>query len=173
MSPDTVRLKKLLIRALPYILIGLVCTNLGEAWRMAEGANASEKLLSFFTTMGIAFGNPLPSFHPIDLMVGLICGAGLRVAVYIRGKNAKNFKHNLEYGSARWRSCKGLQEVYGYAEGNRRTAFTVRKELFSHHHSDALCRFDGSGYLRNGVLLFHDDEQHGKHHTWHFIYCGG
>ena len=102
MSPDTVKLKKLLIRALPYILIGLVCTNLGEAWRMAEGANASEKLLSFFTTMGIAFGNPLPSFHPIDLMVGLICGADLRAAVYIRGKNAKNFKHNLEYGSARW-----------------------------------------------------------------------
>ena len=95
MSPDTVKLKKLLIRALPYILIGLVCTNLGEAWRMAEGANASEKLLSFFTTVGIAFGNPLPSFHPIDLMVGLICGAGLRAAVYIRGKNAKNFKEDF------------------------------------------------------------------------------
>lgn len=109
MSPDTVKLKKLLIRALPYILIGLVCTNLGEAWRMAEGANASEKLLSFFMTMGIAFGNPLPSFHPIDLMVGLICGAGLRVAVYIRGKNAKNFKHNLEYGSARWGGPKDIE----------------------------------------------------------------
>ena len=109
MSPDTVKLKKLLIRALPYILIGLVCTNLGEAWRMAEGANASEKLLSFFTTMGIAFGNPLPSFHPIDLMVGLICGAGLRAAVYIRGKNAKNFKHNLEYGSARWGGPKDIE----------------------------------------------------------------
>ncbi|MGN8801081.1 type IV secretory system conjugative DNA transfer family protein [Candidatus Merdisoma sp. HCP28S3_D10] len=109
MSPDTVKLKKLLIRALPYILIGLVCTNLGEAWRIAEGANASEKLLSFFTTMGIAFGNPLPSFHPIDLMVGLICGAGLRAAVYIRGKNAKNFKHNLEYGSARWGGPKDIE----------------------------------------------------------------
>ena len=109
MSPDTVKLKKLLIRALPYILIGLVCTNLGEAWRMAEGANASEKLLSFFTTMGIAFGNPLPSFYPIDLMVGLICGAGLRAAVYIRGKNAKNFKHNLEYGSARWGGPKDIE----------------------------------------------------------------
>ena len=109
MSLDTVKLKKLLIRALPYILIGLVCTNLGEAWRIAEGANASEKLLSFFTTMGIAFGNPLPSFHPIDLMVGLICGAGLRAAVYIRGKNAKNFKHNLEYGSARWGGPKDIE----------------------------------------------------------------
>ena len=110
MSLDTVKLKKLLIRALPYILIGLVCTNLGEAWRIAEGANASEKLLSFFTTMGIAFGNPLPSFHPIDLMVGLICGAGLRAAVYIRGKNAKNFKHNLEYGSARWGGPKDIEQ---------------------------------------------------------------
>ena len=109
MSLDTVKLKKLLIRALPYILIGLVCTNLGEAWRMAEGANASEKLLSFFTTMGIAFGNPLPSFYPIDLMVGLNCGAGLRAAVYIRGKNAKNFKHNLEYGSARWGGPKDIE----------------------------------------------------------------
>lgn len=102
MSMDTVKLKKFLIRALPYILIGLVCTNLGEAWRMAEGADASEKLLSFFTTMGVAFGNPLPSLYPLDLMVGLICSAGFRAAVYIRGKNAKNFKHNLEYGSARW-----------------------------------------------------------------------
>ena len=91
------------------ILIGLVCTNLGEAWRMAEGADASEKLLSFFTTMGAAFGNPLPSLHPLDLMVGLICGAGFRAAVYIRGKNAKNFKHNLEYGSARWGGPKDIE----------------------------------------------------------------
>lgn len=109
MSMDTVKLKKFLIRALPYILIGLVCTNLGEAWRMAEGADASEKLLSFFTTMGVAFGNPLPSLHPLDLMVGLICGAGFRAAVYIREKNAKNFKHNLEYGSARWGGPKDIE----------------------------------------------------------------
>ena len=65
MSLDAVKLKKLLIRFLPYILIGLVCTHLGEAWRMAEGANASEKLLSFFTTMGIAFGNPFRAFIPL------------------------------------------------------------------------------------------------------------
>ena len=109
MSMDTVKLKKLLIRALPYILIGLVCTNLGEAWRMAEGADASEKLLSFFTTVDVAFGNPLPSLYPLDLMVGLICSAGFRAAVYIRGKNAKNFKHNLEYGSARWGGPKDIE----------------------------------------------------------------
>ena len=109
MSMDTVKLKKFLIRALPYILIGLVCTNLGEAWRMAEGADASEKLLSFFTTMGVAFGNPLPSLHPVDLLTGLLCGAGLRAAVYVRGKNAKHFRHNIEYGSARWGGPKDIE----------------------------------------------------------------
>lgn len=108
MKPDTVRLKKLLLPALPYLLVGLICTNLGQAWRMAEGLNVSEKLLSFFTTVGIAFRNPLPSIHPIDLMVGLICGAGLRAAVYLRGRNAKHFRHNLEYGSARWGTAKDI-----------------------------------------------------------------
>lgn len=108
MKPDTIRLKKLLLLALPYLLVGLICTNLGQAWRMAEGSNVSEKLLSFFTTVGIAFRNPLPSIHPMDLMVGLICGAGLRAAVYLRGRNAKHFRHNLEYGSARWGTAKDI-----------------------------------------------------------------
>ena len=99
---SNVSLKKRLLPWIPYVLIGLFATNLGEAWRMAEGADASEKLLSFFEEIGIAFGNPLPCLHPVDLMVGLICGAGLRVAVYLRGKNAKNYRHNCEYGSARW-----------------------------------------------------------------------
>ena len=84
MKLDTTKLKKQLILALPYILVGLLCTNLGEAWRMAEGADASEKLLSLFTTLGIAFGNPLPSFHPVDLAVGLGCGASFKTAVYLR-----------------------------------------------------------------------------------------
>ena len=99
---NTKKLKKVIIKALPYVLVGLVCTNLGEAWRLAEGADASKKLLSFFNTLGIAFGNPLPSFHPADLLVGAICGGTLYLAVYIRHKNAKHFKHNQEYGSARW-----------------------------------------------------------------------
>lgn len=103
MSMDTVKLKKFLIRALPYILIGLVCTNLGEAWRMSEGADASEKLLSFFMTVRGAFGNPFPSFHPLDLMVGLICGAGFRAAVYIRGKNAKKPANKSQ--EPFWRFC--------------------------------------------------------------------
>ena len=99
---NTKKLKKIIIKALPYVLMGLVCTNLGEAWRLAEGADASKKLLSFFSTLGTAFSNPLPSFHPVDLLVGAICGGALYLAVYIRHKNAKHFKHNQEYGSARW-----------------------------------------------------------------------
>ena len=99
---NTNRLKKNIIKALPYVLMGLVCTNLGEGWRLAEGADASKKLLSFFSTLGPAFTNPLPSLHPVDLLVGAICGGALWLAVYIRHKNAKHFKHNQEYGSARW-----------------------------------------------------------------------
>jgi type IV secretion system protein VirD4 len=99
---NTKKLKKIIIKVLPYALIGLVCTNLGEAWRLAEGADASKKLLSFFSALGVAFGNPLPSFHPGDLLVGAVCGGALYLAVYLRHKNAKHFKHNQEYGSARW-----------------------------------------------------------------------
>ena len=99
---NTKKLKKIIIKALPYVLVGLVCTNLGEAWRLAEGADASKKLLSFFSTLGPVFSNPLPSFHPVDLLVGAVCGGALWLAVYIRHKNAKHFKHNQEYGSARW-----------------------------------------------------------------------
>ena len=99
---NTKKLKKIIIKVLPYALVGLVCTNLGEAWRLAEGADASKKLLSFFSALGVAFGNPLPSFHPADLLVGAICGGALYLAVYLRHKNAKHFKHNQEYGSARW-----------------------------------------------------------------------
>ena len=99
---NTKKLKKVIIKVLPYALVGLVCTNLGEAWRLAEGADASKKLLSFFSALGVAFGNPLPSFHPADLLVGAVCGGALYLAVYLRHKNAKHFKHNQEYGSARW-----------------------------------------------------------------------
>ena len=97
-----INIKKFLILNVPYLLVGLFATNLGEAWRLAEGADMSAKLLSFFSTITIALGNPLPSFHPMDLMVGIICGAGLRLAVYLKGKNAKKYRHNEEYGSARW-----------------------------------------------------------------------
>ena len=97
-----VKIKKLLILNIPYLLLGLVATNIGEAWRMAEGADSSAKLLSLFSVLPVALGNPLPSFHPFDLVIGIICGAGLRFAVYLRGKNAKKYRHGVEYGSARW-----------------------------------------------------------------------
>ena len=96
------KLKKAVIKSLPYIILGLLFTNLGEAWRISTGADIGERLLSFFSAVGIAFSNPAPSFHPVDLAIGILCAVLLRLAVYIRGKNAKHFRHNEEYGSARW-----------------------------------------------------------------------
>ena len=104
-----VNIKKLLILNIPYILLGLFATNLGEAWRLAEGADMSAKLLGFFDTFMVALSNPLPSFHPLDLVVGIVCGAGLRLAVYLKGKNAKKYRHNEEYGSARWGTAKDIE----------------------------------------------------------------
>ena len=94
--------KKLVLLNLPYFLLGLFATNLGEAWRLAVGADASAKMLSFFSTLPVTLGSWWPSLHPLDLAVGLCCGAGLRLAVYLKGKNAKKYRHNVEYGSARW-----------------------------------------------------------------------
>ncbi len=101
--------KKLILTNLPYVLIGLACTNLGEAWRMAVGGDASEKLLSLIGTIPAAFGNPLPSFNFLDLCVGLICGLLLRLAVYLRSKNAKKYRHNVEYGAARWGTAEDIR----------------------------------------------------------------
>ena len=106
---DTRKIKKLLILNIPYIIVGLIATNIGEAWRMAEGADNSAKLLSLFSTLSVAFGNPLPSFYPLDLLIGIVCGASLRLAVYLRGKNAKKYRHNVEYGSARWGTAKDIE----------------------------------------------------------------
>ena len=97
-------IKKLVIMNIPYVVVGLLATNIGEAFRLASGSNASEKVQSLVLDgcIGEAFSNPMPSFHPIDLLVGIAIGAVLRIAVYVKGKNAKNFKHKQEYGSARW-----------------------------------------------------------------------
>ena len=97
-----VNVKKLVLLNLPYFLLGLFATNLGEACRLATGADASAKMLSFFSTLPVALASWWPSLHPLDLLVGLCCGAGLRLAVYLKGKNAKKYRHNMEYGSARW-----------------------------------------------------------------------
>ena len=97
-----VNLKKHLLPNLPYVLIALYATKLGQAWRLAPGADASAKLLGLLDGFAAAFQSALPSFHPLDLLVGLCCGAALRLAVYIKGKNAKKYRKGAEYGSARW-----------------------------------------------------------------------
>ena len=105
----TKKLTKLLALYLPYILLGLVATNFGEAWRLAEGKELGDKIMAMMGTIPVAFANPLPSLHPLDLLVGLCCGAGLRLAVYLRGKNAKKYRHGMEYGSARWGTPKDIE----------------------------------------------------------------
>ncbi len=105
----TKKLTKLLALYLPYILLGLVATNFGEAWRLAEGKELGDKIMSMMGTIPVAFANPLPSLHPLDLLVGLCCGAGLQLAVYLRGKNAKKYRHGVEYGSARWGTPKDIE----------------------------------------------------------------
>ena len=105
----TKKLTKLLALYLPYILLGLAATNFGEAWRLAEGKELGDKIMSMMGTIPLAFANPLPSLHPLDLLVGLCCGAGLRLAVYLRGKNAKKYRHGMEYGSARWGTPKDIE----------------------------------------------------------------
>ena len=97
-----VNIKKLLILNLPYLILGLYASKLGEAYRLAAGTNFSDKVMHIMDGFSAAFSSPLPSFHPVDLLIGLCCGAGLRLAVYVKSKNAKKFRKNLEYGSARW-----------------------------------------------------------------------
>ena len=98
----TLDIKKLILLNMPYILMGLFATNFGKAWRMAQGADASEKFLSLIAVLPGALQSFWPSLHPLDLLVGLCCGVGLRLAVYLKSKNAKKYRHGLEYGSARW-----------------------------------------------------------------------
>ena len=106
---NTKEIKRLVILNIPYVILGLLATNLGEAWRLAAGTDISEKILALFGIIPVAFGNPLPSMYPADLCVGLVGGAVLRTAVYLRGKNAKKYRHNVEYGSARWGTAKDIE----------------------------------------------------------------
>ena len=105
----TKKLTKLIALYLPYILLGLVATNLGEAWRFAEGKELGDKIMAMMGTFPVAFVNPLPSLHPLDLLIGFSCGAGLRLAVYLRSKNAKKYRYGMEYGSARWGNAKDIE----------------------------------------------------------------
>lgn len=101
--------KKLLILNIPYMVIGLICTNVGEAWRIADGAEIGEKILGFLSALGMAFSNPVPSLHPFDLCIGIAVGGIFRLIVYVRSKNAKKYRHNEEYGSARWGTSKDIE----------------------------------------------------------------
>ena len=101
--------KRLVLLNLPYVLMGLYATNLGYAWRLAIGADFSEKMMSLMSVLPEALGRIVPSFQPLDLLVGLCCGAGLRLAVYLKGKNAKKYRHGSEYGSARWGNTKDIE----------------------------------------------------------------
>ena len=108
---DSKKIKKLLILNIPYFIVGLIATNFGEAWRMAEGADSSAKILSLFSCPSERrLGNPLPSLHPLDLLDWHSSAAPeVRLAVYLRGKNAKKYRHNVEYGSARWGTAKDIE----------------------------------------------------------------
>ena len=151
---NTKKLKKIIIRVLPYALIGLVCTNLGEAWRLVEGADASKKLLSFFSALGVAFENPLPSFHPADLLVGAVCGGALYLAVYLRHKNAKHFKHNQEYGSARWGTHADIEPFMDPKfENNVILTATERPNLLQMHSSYVVTDPKGSILVECGYAL--------------------
>ena len=101
-------LKRLIILSIPYVVLCLVATNLGEAWRIAKGNIPASPILGLMAALPVAFSNFMPSFHPFDLCVGIVCGCGLRLAVYLRGKNAKKYRHNEEYGSARWGNAQDI-----------------------------------------------------------------
>ena len=107
-------IKKIVLPNLPYAFIALIATKLGQAWRLAEGADASAKVLGFLTQgLGEAFSSPLPSFHPADLLVGVVIAGIIRLVVYVKGKNAKKFRKNMEYGSARWGTA---EDIAPYAD---------------------------------------------------------
>lgn len=104
-----VNTSKLLKAALPYILVGLMATKLGQAYRMASGGDVLDRILGAFLKIGEAFANPLPSLHPFDLLVGDACGALLWFIVYQKSKNARKYRRGAEYGTARWGNAKDIE----------------------------------------------------------------
>ncbi len=101
-------LKRYVIPNIPYFMIGLYATKLGQAWRLAAGTDSSQKMLHLLDGIAAAFQSAAPSFYPTDLLVGLLCGIAIRLAVYVRSKNAKKFRHNMEYGTARWGTAQDI-----------------------------------------------------------------
>ena len=133
------KLSKLLALYLPYVVIGLLATNLGEAWRLAVGKELGDKIVSLMDTLPAAFSNPLPSLHPFDLFIGLCCGAGMRLAVCLKGKNAKKYRHGMEYGSARWGGPKDIEPFMAPKfEDNIILTKTERLKLRSCQHREKI-----------------------------------
>ena len=97
-----VNYKKLILPNIPYVFIGLLATKLGQAARLSPGVDFSSKAMNIMQGISMAFENIMPSFHPIDLLVGIAAGVIIRLVVYFKGKNAKKYRKNIEYGSARW-----------------------------------------------------------------------
>ena len=132
----TKKLTKLIALYLPYILLGLVATNLGEAWRLAEGKELGDKIMAMMGTFPVAFVNPLPSLHPLDLLIGFSCGAGLRLAVYLRSKNAKKYRHGMEYGSARWGNAKDIEPFMAPKFSDNIILTKTERLMMSNHPPD-------------------------------------
>ena len=101
--------KKLFLMNLPYVLAGYFCDKIAWLWRVSPGQDASAKMMAVMAGMEDLFSNPLPSFYPKDLLIGAGCGVALRLVVYFKPKNAKKFRHGMEYGSARWGNAKDIE----------------------------------------------------------------
>ena len=101
--------KKLILMNLPYVLAGYFCDKIAWLWRVSPGSNASDKMMAAMNGLNDLFSNPLPSFFPKDLLIGIVGGVALRLVVYFKAKNAKKFRQGVEYGSARWGNAKDIE----------------------------------------------------------------
>ena len=152
-------IKKKIILHIPYAVAGLLATNFGEAWRLTAGVDPSRKVLTLMATLQTAFANPLPSFHPFDLMIGVICALVFYLAVYMRGKNAKKYRHNTEYGSARWGTHKDI-EPYEDPVFQRNVILTRSEWLMMSN------RPKNPAYARNKNVLIVGGSGSGKTRFW-------
>ena len=100
--------KKLILPNIPYVFFVYLFDKVGQAVRLAPGADISEKILNITQGFSEAFSNALPSVHPLDLLIGIVGAVVIRLIVYVKGKNAKKYRKGAEYGSARWRAFRGI-----------------------------------------------------------------
>ena len=153
-----VNIKKIILPNLPYLLFALLGTKCGQAARLAPGLDFSQKALHILDGFRLAFESLLPSFHPADLLVGLLIAAALRLAVYVKGKNAKKFRKNMEYGSARWGNEKDIKPfVDSKFENNMLLTATERLTMNTRPKNPANARnlnFCGIGSSGSGKTRF-------------------